>query len=46
MGEPVRLGDVVETFADADPSLLATVGAQRERAEDWARSVQDAAKTH
>jgi len=40
MGEQARLGDVVETFAEADPSTLATVAAQRERAEQWMRSVQ------
>ena len=40
MGEQARLGDVVETFAEADPSTLATVAAQRERAEEWMRSVQ------
>ena len=40
MGEHARLGDVVETFAEAEPSTLATVAAQRERAEDWMRSVQ------
>jgi ClpA/ClpB-like protein len=40
MGEQARLGDVVETFAEADPSRLATVAAQRERAEEWMRSVQ------
>ncbi len=42
MGEPVRLGDVVETFAAADPSLLATVAAQRERATEWWHSAQGA----
>jgi hypothetical protein len=40
MGEQARLGDVVETFAEADPSTLATVAAQRERAVEWERSVQ------
>jgi hypothetical protein len=40
MGEPTRPEDVIETFAEADPSLLATVTAQRKRAEDWARSVR------
>jgi hypothetical protein len=39
MGEQARLGDVVETFAEADPSTLATVAAQRERAMEWERSV-------
>jgi Clp amino terminal domain, pathogenicity island component len=41
MGEQARLGDVVETFAEADPSTLAMVAAQRERAEEWMRSVQE-----
>lgn len=41
IGEPIRLGDAVETFAEADPGLLATVDAQYERAADWERSVQD-----
>jgi hypothetical protein len=45
MGEPARLNDVVDTFAEADPGLLATVNAQRERAAEWARSVQGAATT-
>jgi hypothetical protein len=40
MGEHPRLGDVVETFAEADPSTLATVAAQRKRVEEWARSVR------
>jgi hypothetical protein len=40
MGEPVRLGDVVDTFAEADPSLLATVDAQYQHAAEWERSVQ------
>jgi ClpA/ClpB-like protein len=40
MSEQVRLGDVAETFADADPGLLATVAAQREHAAEWERSVQ------
>jgi Clp amino terminal domain, pathogenicity island component len=43
MGEPVRLQDVVETFADADPGTLATVAAQREHAVAWERSVQGGA---
>jgi Clp amino terminal domain, pathogenicity island component len=43
MGEPVRLGDVVETLAEADPSTLATVAAQRDHAMAWTRSVDDAA---
>jgi hypothetical protein len=41
IGEPVRLEDVVDTFAEADPSLLATVDAQRRHAADWKRSIQD-----
>jgi ClpA/ClpB-like protein len=43
MGEQARLGDVVETFAEADLSTLATVAAQRERAEQWMRSVREGA---
>jgi hypothetical protein len=43
MGEQARLGDVVETFAEADPSTLATVAAQRERAVEWERSAQSRA---
>jgi hypothetical protein len=39
-GEPVRLDDVVETFAEADPSTLATVAAQRARLEEWPRSLR------
>jgi ClpA/ClpB-like protein len=42
MGEPVRLQDVVETFAEADPSTLATVGAQRKHVEEWVSSVRGA----
>lgn len=45
MGEPARMNDVVDTFAEADPSRLATVDAQRRHAEEWARSVQGAATT-
>jgi Clp amino terminal domain, pathogenicity island component len=41
-GEPARLEDVVDTFAPADPSTLATVAAQRERAVEWMRSVRGA----
>jgi hypothetical protein len=41
MGEPVRLEDVVDTFTEADPGLLATVAAQREHAAEWERSVRD-----
>jgi hypothetical protein len=40
MGEPARLGDVVETFAEADPSLLATVDAQHRHTADWQSSIQ------
>jgi hypothetical protein len=40
MGEPVRLEDVVDTFAEADPRLLATVAAQRAHAEEWGRSMR------
>jgi hypothetical protein len=43
MGEPVRLGDVVDTLAEADPGTLATVAAQRDHAMAWTRSVDDAA---
>jgi Clp amino terminal domain, pathogenicity island component len=40
MGEPVRSEDVVETLAEADPRLLATVDAQRQRVAEWTRSVE------
>jgi hypothetical protein len=40
MGEQARLGDVVETFDEADPSTLATVAAQRAHAVEWERSVR------
>jgi hypothetical protein len=40
MGEPARSEDVVETFAEADPGLLATVDAQRRRVAEWTRSVE------
>jgi len=40
LGEQPRPGDVVETFAEADPSLLATVDAQRRHTADWKRSIQ------
>ncbi|WP_345611120.1 Clp protease N-terminal domain-containing protein [Pseudonocardia adelaidensis] len=40
VGEPIRLGDAVETFAEADPGLLATVAAQHQHAAKWQRSVQ------
>jgi hypothetical protein len=42
MGEPVRLQDVVETFAEADPSTLATVSTQRKHVEEWVSSVRSA----
>jgi Clp amino terminal domain, pathogenicity island component len=38
IGEPAR--DVVKTFDEADPSTLATVAAQRQHVEKWARSLQ------
>ena len=41
IGEPVRMDDVVDTFAEADPGLVATVDAQRRHAADWKRSIQD-----
>jgi hypothetical protein len=41
--EPRRLGEVVETFAEADPSTLATVAAQREFSEEWLRMVRSGA---
>lgn len=40
IGEPARLEDVVDTFAEADPGLLATVAAQRAHAEEWERSMR------
>jgi hypothetical protein len=40
MGTPARSRDVVETLAEADPSKLATVAAQRAFADEWLRSVQ------
>lgn len=43
MGEPARSSDVVDTFAEADPALLATVEDQRRHAEEWSRSVEGAA---
>lgn len=45
MGEPIRLGDAVETFAAADPALLATVADQHRHAAEWQRSVQDGVRT-
>lgn len=39
MGEAARLEDVVDTLAEADPRLLATVAAQRDHAAAWRRSV-------
>jgi hypothetical protein len=44
MGEPIRPTDVVDTFAEADPRLLATVDAQHRRAAEWERSVQAASE--
>jgi hypothetical protein len=39
-GEPATLENVVATFAEADPSTLATVAEQRKHVEQWSRSLR------
>jgi ClpA/ClpB-like protein len=44
IGEPIRHRDVVDTLAEADPSTLATVAAQRDHVAAWRRSLDRSAR--